>query len=583
MLKSIKGSLLCLGGLFLLMLLILVIFARSEEKRLVSSAEAAFVGKDVVADILPPPLYLVEMRLVLSQAVEGTITTEEAIKNHERLVNEYQQRMAFWSKNQPGSILKSLSGRQHQAAEAFMAAARSDVLDKLSKGDKEGAQANLTKVHALYVNHRAGVDETVVAANKMVSDATTQFEDGARRAPLLLWGFGLGIAALMLLITSRFVRPIVRPIELASEFARGVSNGDLTGDMAVSDKVEVARLQSALMDMQGSLQKIVGNVRQAADSIQVASSEVASGNQDLSHRTEQTAASLQQTASAMNDLTTTVNQTADSARTAAQLAGSASTTAERGGAVVSEVVSTMERINHSSRRISDIIGTIDGIAFQTNILALNAAVEAARAGEAGRGFAVVAAEVRNLAQRSAEAAREIKSLIGASVESVDAGTRLVADAGTTMGEIVSAVQRVTDIIGEISAAAGEQSSGIGNVNTSVVQLDQATQQNAALVEESAAAAHSLREQAQKLAEVVSTFRLPGGSSMMAYRPPAPALTPSSASTPVPAPKPGLKPGVKKAARAIPPPTTVASAPRPAPSPAPAPVSAPAADGDWETF
>jgi methyl-accepting chemotaxis protein len=426
-------------------------------------------------------------------------------------------------------------------------------------------------------------DEILAKANELVAERTQQIQgrfQAGYQTVLTVSSSLIVLAVVAMVLLGRAVSAsIVEPLQAAERFAGRVRDGDLTGDLGVRGSDEAASLSQALVDMQGSLQKIVGNVRQAADSIQVASSEVASGNQDLSHRTEQTAASLQQTASAMNDLTTTVNQTADSARTAAQLAGSASTTAERGGAVVSEVVSTMERINHSSRRISDIIGTIDGIAFQTNILALNAAVEAARAGEAGRGFAVVAAEVRNLAQRSAEAAREIKSLIGASVESVDAGTRLVADAGTTMGEIVSAVQRVADIIGEISAAAGEQSSGIGNVNTSVVQLDQATQQNAALVEESAAAAHSLREQAQKLAEVVSTFRLPGGSSMMAYRPPAPAMTPSSASKT--APKPGLKPGMKKPRPTSAPAAVAASTPRPAPSPAPAP--APAADGDWETF
>jgi methyl-accepting chemotaxis protein len=240
---------------------------------------------------------------------------------------------------------------------------------------------------------------------------------------------------------------------------------------------------------------------------------------------------------------------------------------------VGEVVTTMERINGSSRRISDIIGTIDGIAFQTNILALNAAVEAARAGEAGRGFAVVASEVRSLAQRSAEAAREIKTLIGASVESVEAGTRLVADAGQTMGELVASVQRVTDIIGEISAAAGEQSGGIGSVNGSIAQLDQATQQNAALVEESAAAAQSLRDQAQKLAEVVSTFRLPGGPAGFAVKAPA-----RSAPTPIAA-KPALKtytPAAKPAAAA---PKPSPAQPKAAPSPAPAA----GGDADWETF
>ena len=263
------------------------------------------------------------------------------------------------------------------------------------------------------------------------------------------------------------------------------------------------RLVQALRQIEGA----VGQVRHGADSVSVAAQQIAGGNADLSARTEQTASNLQQAANSMAQLTSTVNQTAESARTANQLASSASEVAARGGQVVAQVVSTMDEINTSSKKIADIIGTIDGIAFQTNILALNAAVEAARAGEQGRGFAVVASEVRSLAQRSAEAAREIKTLIGASVERVESGSRLVQDAGNTMGEIVASVQRVTDIIGEISAAAGEQSSGIGNVNGAVSQLDTMTQQNAALVEQSAAAAESLREQATRLSSVISTFKL----------------------------------------------------------------------------
>ena len=259
--------------------------------------------------------------------------------------------------------------------------------------------------------------------------------------------------------------------------------------------------------MTESLRRLVGEVRHTADSISTASNEIATGNQDLSARTEQAASNLQQTASSMEQLTGTVKQTADSATTANQLVSSASSVARRGGEVVTQVVSTMDEINASSKKIADIIGVIDGIAFQTNILALNAAVEAARAGEQGRGFAVVAGEVRSLAQRSAEAAKEIKALIGASVDKVESGSKLVADAGQTMQEIVGSVQRVTDIIGEITAAASEQSDGIGQVNTSVTQLDKMTQQNAALVEESAAAAESLKDQAQKLAAVVGTFRL----------------------------------------------------------------------------
>jgi methyl-accepting chemotaxis protein len=289
--------------------------------------------------------------------------------------------------------------------------------------------------------------------------------------------------------------------------AQRVAAGDLTARIEVTHSDEAGQLLAALKQMNDSLVKVVGNVRLASDSIATGSSEIATGNQDLSQRTEQQASALEETAASMEELGSTVRQNADNAKQANQLALGASSVATKGGEVVNQVVETMKGINDSSKKISDIIGVIDGIAFQTNILALNAAVEAARAGEQGRGFAVVASEVRSLAQRSADAAKEIKGLIGASVEKVEGGTRLVTEAGKTMTEIVGSVQRVSDIIGEITAASAEQSDGIGQINGSVTQLDQMTQQNAALVEESAAAAESLREQAVRLAEVVSTFRL----------------------------------------------------------------------------
>ncbi|MFK4705879.1 methyl-accepting chemotaxis protein [Roseateles asaccharophilus] len=299
---------------------------------------------------------------------------------------------------------------------------------------------------------------------------------------------------------------ITRPLQRAVSLAEAVAAGDLSSEIVVESHDETGQLFAALKRMNEGLVDMVGRVRQSADSIATASQEIASGNMDLSSRTEQQASSLQQTAASMQQMTSTVHQTAESSRQASQLANAAADAAGRGGDVVQRVVLTMGEISEASRRIGDIIGTIDSIAFQTNILALNAAVEAARAGEQGRGFAVVAGEVRALAQRSAEAAREIKSLIGASVDKVETGGQLVAEAGTTMSDIVTQVRRMTDLMAEINASATEQSTGIVEVNQAVSSIDQGTQQNAALVEESAAAAESLKHQASGLLEVISQFK-----------------------------------------------------------------------------
>ena len=342
--------------------------------------------------------------------------------------------------------------------------------------------------------------EEIDAAAKEV-DATAA---AARWQVVTIGGVALLFGALF---AWALTRSITRPIADAVSAADAVAQGDLSRQVVADGGDEMARLMRSLGTMTSNLRTLVGQVRSSTDSIGTASSEIATGNQDLSTRTEEAASSLQETASSMEQLTGTVRQSADAANQANQLASSAAEVAARGGAVVSQVVSTMDEINASSRKIADIIGVIDGIAFQTNILALNAAVEAARAGEQGRGFAVVATEVRNLAQRSAEAAKEIKALIGVSVDRVENGSRLVSAAGTTMSEIVGSVQRVSNIIAEITAGASEQSDGIGQVNVAVGHLDQMTQQNAALVEQSAAAAQSLREQAARLSQVVGSFRL----------------------------------------------------------------------------
>ncbi len=402
----------------------------------------------------------------------------------------------------------------------------------------------------------------------------------ARLAIVGLLAAAVFVGALMAWIITR---SIVRPLASAVRVAEAVAQGNLTSAIAASGADEVGQLLRALQRMNDSLVAIVGRVRNSADSIATGSSQIAAGNADLSQRTEEQASNLQQTAASMEELTATVKQNADTARAATQIANGATAAASAGGRVVGQVVTTMEEIAQSSRKVVDIIGVIDGIAFQTNILALNAAVEAARAGEQGRGFAVVAGEVRSLAQRSSEAAKEIKTLIGASVAKVESGTHLVDEAGRSMADIVTQVSRVNDLIGEISAASLEQSTGIGQIGDAVNQLDQVTQQNAALVEESAAAAESLKVQAAQLAQAVSVFKLAAGHESVAVAPSVAALVRPAPGVQRPAPaKPTafvVRRAVKKAPAAA-----VASAQAAAAIPSPAAEAVTADPGEaWESF
>ena len=408
--------------------------------------------------------------------------------------------------------------RMETASASYLAGA--DQLVKLIQAG-EDAQARAYLVNEL--RPRLGILKEATGAElalqKQFSAAAAQDAAATYGSTIRqTWGLGLFALALGAGIAVWITRSITRPLGQALEVANTVAAGDLTSRIEVTTRDETGQLLQALKTMNDSLARTVGAVRAGTDTIAVAAEQVAAGSLDLSSRTEQQAGALEETASSMEELTSTVRQNADNARQANVLADAASNVAARGGAVIAQVVGTMDAINASSAKINDIIGVIDGIAFQTNILALNAAVEAARAGEQGRGFAVVATEVRNLAQRSAAAAKEIKELIGDSSDKVANGSRLVAQAGATMEEIVDSVRRVTDIMAEISAASLEQTAGIEQINGAVAQMDEGTQQNAALVEETAAASNAMQEQAARLAQAVAVFRIAAGPAVEAPRP-----------------------------------------------------------------
>jgi methyl-accepting chemotaxis protein len=493
---------------------------------------------------------------------------------------------------------------------AKIADARKAMIAEREKARKVKADGNAEEaLRMLSAQYLPAMDRYLEAQKELVelqkrelaATATATEEKRVANTNGILVGLAVIIAAIFS-GTAWLVRSIRDPLQQANELAARIAQGDLSESIRTTRTDEFGTLLTSLGAMNDSLGAMVAQVRSSTDNIAVASAEIAMGNNDLAHRTEETSSNLQATASSMDHLTITVQQSADNARQAASLAASASNVAERGGEVVNQVVSTMQQIDASSKKISDIISVIDGIAFQTNILALNAAVEAARAGEQGRGFAVVASEVRSLAGRSAEAAKEIKGLIGTSVEKVESGTKLVTEAGSTMQEIVQSVRRVTDVIGEITAAASEQSEGIAGVNQSIGNLDQMTQQNAALVEESAAAAESLRDQAERMKQAVAVFKVAPGQQAGVALATAPVRTagpntkpfkgterrgaddkgatarsapakPAAADTPKP--KPAPKPPAAKT-----PPTVVTAKVVPKTSKVQTPAGG---DDDWETF
>jgi len=494
------------------------------------------------------------------------------------------------------AVVKATTADEQKKALATVMAARQAVLDGTAKtwdlkaaGDGVATQdyvdTQLSPAVARYFKAQDAFVQVLEQHRDQVrEDAFSQ------RTRYALWAL-LAAAALFaagLALAWRLVQSIVVPLQQAMAVTDAIAAGDLTQELHATRKDEFGHMLRSLSAMSARLRGVVGEVRTGVNSVSAASVEIANGNHDLSARTEQTASNLEQTAASMEQLTATVTQSADTARQANQLAANAAQAAGRGGEVVGQVVASMQQITDSSRKIADIIGVIDGIAFQTNILALNAAVEAARAGEQGRGFAVVAGEVRSLAGRSAEAAKEIKTLIGKSVENVEAGSAQVAQAGQSMEEIVSSVRRVSDLIGEITASSTEQRDGIAQVNQAVAHLDQMTQQNAALVEESTAAAASMRDQAQRLAEVVSVFNVGAGGAVARAAAPAPAPARAPAVAAAPARKAPAAPAPATPRKVAAPAKPAAPAPTPAPArlaaaPSPAPRARAGGEDDWETF
>ncbi len=431
----------------------------------------------------------------------------EAVKDAGEHIAIFRKLLKDMESQATDADLKRAMAQVRPDADAYLASAARMM--QLAATDKVAAQAAFT---GFMVSFRT-LEKSMGELSELIEANATATQAGGdkmvRQAQLQIVAVLIGSLLVMMAMGTLMSRAIVRPLDEAIGFASQISAGDLGGELAsdAADHTETGRLKHALSQMRENLHHIVGQVRDGTDTIATASREIAEGNMDLSTRTEMQAGSLEETASSMEQITATVRQNADSARQANVLAESASSVAVQGGEVVASVVATMGAIDSASRKIVEIIDVIEGIAFQTNILALNAAVEAARAGEQGRGFAVVAAEVRNLAQRSNAAAKEIKILIGASVAQVDLGSKLVGQAGATMHDIVASVRRVSDVIGEITVAGREQESGIEQVNQAIAQIDTATQQNAALVEEAAAAAASMQEQAGNLAQVVSVFKL----------------------------------------------------------------------------
>lgn len=467
-------------------------------------------NKDLVADILPPPAYVLESYLVCLQLGRQPSSTpiEQLVSRLNDLRRDYDSRFRFWQGAQlEGPLVELLLVKSHEAVQAFYGVAFDELVPAVTRGEPQGIDAALQRLETHYARHRAVIDRVVELANARASADETQAKEAdaaALRLLMTIFSLALGVSVLLMWLITRSV---ISPVSAAARAARTFATGDLRQTVQPQGKDETAQLLTALGDMRDNLSRLVLHARQSSESVAQASVQIASGNADLIDRTSHQASSLRQATSSMEALGVTVRHTADNAQRASALAQHAAEVAVHGRNVVAEVVGTMGAIQASSRRMADIVGLIDGLAFQTNLLSLNAAVEAARAGERGRGFAVVAGEVRQLAARSAEAAKEVRALIQSSDAQIGQGASRAGVAGQAMGDVVSEIQSLAALVHDISAASHEQRTGVAQLAVAVQQIDRSTQQNSVLVEQMASAAAGLRHEASDLVQQVSSFQV----------------------------------------------------------------------------
>lgn len=474
--------------------------------------ERIIQSKNLIADIMPPPQYIIESYLVVLQlsGQTETVQKDKLIKRLAVLRKEYDASHEVWLKSDLEKELKDLIIiESYSPAMEFYEEAFNKYIPALEKNDEASSASSLSKLGSAYTKHREAIDKAVMLSNKRVDKDESSARKTIEASTLAMLGILVGVLVVAAMSVVAISKNIINQLGGEPADAANVADRIAKGDLEVEISTKTGDTQSlmySMKEMRDKLGTVISQVNSGADAIKLASSQMASGNRDLASRTESQAAALEETASSMEELSATIKNNTDSANQGRQLAQSACTIAKEGGSVVSKVVNTMNSITDSSKKVADITSTIDAIAFQTNILALNAAVEAARAGEQGRGFAVVASEVRNLAQRSASAAKEIKTLINESITRVETGNDLVTKAGKTMQDIVSSVEKVSNLMSDIASAAQEQSLGVSQVHTAVVQMDQVTQQNAALVEEAAATSINMDEQVSVLVGVLDLFK-----------------------------------------------------------------------------